>query len=139
MLTRETDVRFKRGRHAFVLGVDEAGRGPLAGPVVAAAVGFLDGGLEVDGVRDSKQMDEEERERVFPMLTQSSSILWAVSVVDHQEIDQVNILQATMNAMTRAVERLLESSPDLKRNSCLALVDGAETYSKMTPSADPLH
>lgn len=127
MLTRETDVRFKRGRHAFVLGVDEAGRGPLAGPVVAAAVCFLDDGLEVDGVRDSKQMDEEERERVFPMLTQSSSILWAVSVVDHQEIDQVNILQATMNAMTRAVERLLESSPDLKRNSCLALVDGAET------------
>ena len=107
-LTYETRV-WKENPSFLVCGIDEAGRGPLAGPVVAAACIVLqpstpDTTFEppVDGVNDSKTVGEEDRERIFEELMKSQSLCFGVSVVDHRVIDRINVLQATMLAMTRA-------------------------------------
>lgn len=86
-----------------VCGIDEAGRGPLAGNVVAAAV-ILPLGLEIEGLNDSKKLSEKKREALFDVITKNSiySIAWATP----EEIDELNILNATMLAMRRAVEGL---------------------------------
>ncbi|MDE2003761.1 MAG: ribonuclease HII [Betaproteobacteria bacterium] len=89
---------------ALVAGVDEAGRGPLAGPVVAAAV-ILDPARPVDGLRDSKLLSPGRRERLAVEI-RARSIAWAVAVCGVAEIDELNILQATLLAMRRAVEAL---------------------------------
>ncbi|KAF6261329.1 ribonuclease H-like domain-containing protein [Scenedesmus sp. NREL 46B-D3] len=88
-----------------VAGVDEAGRGPLAGPVVAAAA-VLPDDMEFAGLNDSKQMSEEAREELYEQLTSHPDVRWAVAVVDHETIDEINILQAAMLAMQMAVEGL---------------------------------
>jgi ribonuclease HII len=85
----------------LVVGVDEAGRGPLAGPVVAAAV-ILDPEQPVAGLADSKALDANERERLA-LLLQERALAWCVAVASPAEIDAINILQATMLAMRRAV------------------------------------
>ena len=85
-------------------GVDEAGRGPLAGPVVAAAVVFADGRAP-DGVNDSKKLTERARERLCGEI-KSAAHAWHVAVIDAAEVDNVNILQATMLAMREAVSGL---------------------------------
>jgi ribonuclease HII len=89
----------------LVVGVDEAGRGPLAGPVVAAAV-ILDPEQPVAGLADSKALDANERERLA-LLLQERALAWCVAVASPAEIDAINILQATMLAMRRAVLGLL--------------------------------
>jgi ribonuclease HII len=86
----------------MIVGVDEAGRGPLAGPVVAAAVVLCDGGI--DGLDDSKKLTAKKREVLEAQI--KARCRWAVGVADVVEIDTINILQATMLAMTRAVEAL---------------------------------
>ncbi|HET6802221.1 MAG TPA: ribonuclease HII, partial [Casimicrobiaceae bacterium] len=83
-------------------GIDEAGRGPLAGPVVAAAV-ILDPARRVRGLRDSKVMTPDEREDVAANI-RAKAIAWAVAASDVGEIDTLNILRATLLAMRRAVE-----------------------------------
>lgn len=88
----------------FVAGVDEAGRGPLAGPVVAAAV-LVTPGFEIEGVADSKTLKPEERERLFELIT-AGAPSFGVGIVDHETIDRVNILNATFLAMQRAVAGL---------------------------------
>uniref|UniRef100_A0A383WKJ9 Ribonuclease n=1 Tax=Tetradesmus obliquus TaxID=3088 RepID=A0A383WKJ9_TETOB len=99
-----------------VAGVDEAGRGPLAGPVVAAAA-VLPADIQLAGLNDSKQMSEGAREELYEQLTSHPDVAWAVAVVDRETIDEVNILQAAMLAMTRAVQGLARA-PDA------VLVDG---------------
>lgn len=89
----------------LIAGIDEAGRGPLAGPVVAAAV-VLPEGFRHDTLNDSKKLSPEVRENLFVELTVREDIVWAVGVVDHEEIDQINILQATHRAMKAAVDSL---------------------------------
>src|SRR5512142_782975 len=84
-----------------VAGVDEAGRGPLAGPVVAAAV-ILDPRKRIRGIRDSKVVEAEEREELFIKI-RNSSLAWSVAWADVEEIDSLNILQATHLAMRRAL------------------------------------
>ncbi len=99
----------------MVCGVDEAGRGPLAGPVFAAAV-ILDPARPIAGLRDSKKLKESRREQLA-LDIKAQALAWAVAECSEQEIDTLNILQATMLAMRRAVEGL----------SCapmLALIDG---------------
>ena len=81
----------------MIAGVDEAGRGPLAGPVVAAAV-ILDPKRPIRGLRDSKQLAPERRE-VLAQRIRERAIAWAVAEADHEEIDLLNILQATLLAM----------------------------------------
>ena len=85
-------------------GVDEAGRGPLAGPVVVAAV-ILPGDYELEALDDSKRLTALKRERLAPQI-ESQAVAFAVEFVDVDEIDRVNILQATLNGMQRAVKAL---------------------------------
>jgi ribonuclease HII len=86
----------------MIVGVDEAGRGPLAGPVVAAAVILCDGGIE--GLDDSKKLSAKRRAVLEAEI--KASCRWAIGIADVAEIDSINILQATMLAMTRAVDAL---------------------------------
>ncbi len=93
-----------RGRHR-VAGVDEAGRGPLAGPVAAAAV-ILPQGFSCPGLDDSKKITAAKREFLYEILTGNPEIAWAVATANHEEIDRLNILRATYLAMRRAAESL---------------------------------
>jgi ribonuclease HII len=88
----------------IVCGVDEAGRGPLAGPVFAAAV-ILDPRKPIEGLRDSKKLSEARRDELAPQIKEYA-LAWAIAECSCEEIDTLNILQATMLAMRRAVEQL---------------------------------
>lgn len=96
----------------FVIGVDEAGRGPLAGPVVAGACVYL-GKAIIPGVTDSKQISEEDREIVYDSLVKTKDLIWSTAAVDHKRIDEINILQATFEAMTMAVHAVVEEAEKL--------------------------
>jgi len=97
----ESELCIPEGR---VAGVDEAGRGPLAGPVIAAAV-ILDPERPIAGLRDSKCLSASRRDELFDQIRERA-LAWAVGRADVEEIDRINILQATMLAMQRAVEAL---------------------------------
>lgn len=98
-----------------VCGIDEAGRGPLAGPVYAAAV-ILPLGLEIEGLNDSKKISEKKREQLFDIICEKA-VDYSIGIATEQEIDEINILNATFLAMHRAVEGL-KTKPDY------ALIDG---------------
>ena len=102
--------------HRLVVGIDEAGRGPLAGPVTAGAV-ILPEGYHHEEVNDSKKLSESRREKIYEDLIGDESVVWAWGLAEAEEIDRINILQATYLAMARAVEAL-SMKPDV------ALVDG---------------
>ncbi len=112
-------IRFdKKLREAYgklICGVDEAGRGPLAGPVIAAAV-ILDENEYIEGVFDSKQLNPEQRDRLFDEI-KSKCISFGIGIVRHMEIDRMNILNATKLAMKKAIE-------NIQLNLDAALVDG---------------
>jgi ribonuclease HII len=95
---------------AVIAGIDEAGRGPLAGPVVAAAV-ILPECFRHKTLTDSKKLREEQREEIYAELTERREIHWAVAVVEHPQIDRWNILRATHRAMRLAV-RALQVAPE---------------------------
>jgi ribonuclease HII len=99
----------------YIAGVDEAGRGPLAGPVVAAAV-ILDPLRPIAGLTDSKKLTEKKREALFPLI-QEYALAWGIASASVEEIDQLNILQASLLAMQRAVHAM-------KIFPTLALIDG---------------
>jgi len=99
----------------IVCGVDEAGRGPLAGPVFAAAV-ILDPARPIEGLRDSKKLTEARRDELAPIIREHA-LAWAIAECSHTEIDTLNILQATMLAMRRAIEQLATVPT-------IALIDG---------------
>lgn len=98
-----------------ICGVDEAGRGPLAGPVYAAAV-ILPRDLEIPGLTDSKKLSDKKRRELFPII-QEQAVAFGIGVASEKEIDEINILQATFLAMKRTLEKL-SVRPDL------ALIDG---------------
>lgn len=98
-----------------VCGIDEAGRGPLCGPVCAAAV-ILPIDCEIEGINDSKKLSEKKRDALYDVITQKA-IAYSVVMVDAATIDEINILQATFKAMREAVDRLAVK-PDI------ALIDG---------------
>lgn len=99
----------------LICGVDEAGRGPLAGPVCAAAV-ILPAELEIPGLDDSKKLSDKRRRELFPIIKEKA-ICYGIGLADHNEIDEINILQATYLAMERALSQLC-IKPEL------ALIDG---------------
>ena len=101
--------------YTVICGVDEAGRGPLAGPVCAAAV-ILPDHLELPGLNDSKKLSDKKRRELFPLIKEQA-IAYGIGLASHEEIDEVNILQATYLAMERAIAQL-EGKADL------ALIDG---------------
>lgn len=90
--------------HRLICGCDEAGAGPLAGPVYAAAV-ILPFGVEIPGLNDSKKLTEKKREQLFPLI-QETAVAWAVASVDAAEIDATDILSARMKAMQLAIDAL---------------------------------
>ena len=98
-----------------ICGVDEAGRGPLAGPVCAAAV-ILPKGLEIPGLTDSKKLTDKKRRELFPIIKEQA-LAYGIGLASHEEIDEINILQATYLAMERALAQL-NMRPDI------ALIDG---------------
>lgn len=99
----------------IVCGVDEAGRGPLAGPVCAAAV-ILPRDLEIEGLNDSKKLSDKRRRALYDIITEQA-VAYGIAMVDEKKIDEINILQATFLAMRQAVEQL-------SVRPSLALVDG---------------
>lgn len=101
--------------YKLICGVDEAGRGPLAGPVCAAAV-ILPRGLEIPGLNDSKKLTEKKREALYDLIT-AQAVAYSVARVEAAEIDEMDILNARMLAMNRAIEGLPQT-PDM------ALIDG---------------
>ena len=104
----------------LVIGVDEAGRGPLVGSVVAAAVAFPPG-FRIDGLTDSKKLSEKKREALYNQIT--SECYWSFAQSNSNEIDQINILEATMLAMKKAVEQLILLIED-NSQTISVLVDG---------------
>lgn len=118
------DKKYLNRKIKYLAGVDEAGRGPLAGPVVAAAVIF-DEKTDIPGVNDSKQLTERKREELFEKII-INALSYSVSIINHDIIDEVNILNATMLAMEKAVKSL-NFKPDL------ILVDGNRIFNSDIP------
>ena len=106
----------EQGIHC-IAGIDEVGRGPLAGPVCAAAV-ILPEGLVIDGINDSKKLTEKKREALYDVI-KKEALAWATAYVEPEEIDAINIRQATHKAMQMAVDAL-ELTPEI------LLVDGSD-------------
>lgn len=106
----EYDQLIRKEGFGIIAGVDEAGRGPLAGPVVAASV-ILPGGVRIEGVRDSKKIQGKEREQLFEEIF-FNAIDIGIGIVDAVEIDRINILEATKLAMHRAITNLTKK-PDI--------------------------
>jgi ribonuclease HII len=100
----EFDIAFEKKYNCRVVGVDEAGRGPLAGPVVAAAV-VLDLENPIDGIFDSKRIGITKRQKLYELIT-SQSLAWSYGIATHQEIDEINILKASLLAMKRALDKI---------------------------------
>lgn len=111
----ELEREYAARGYTAICGVDEAGAGPLAGPVYAAAV-ILPIGVELPGVDDSKKLTEKKREQLFPII-QEKATAWAVASVSPEEIDQTDILSARMKAMDLAIQALSPAAD-------FALIDG---------------
>lgn len=115
---------------SLICGVDEAGRGPLAGPVCAAAV-ILPANLDIPGLNDSKKLSDKKRRELFPLIEQSA-LAYAIAFCDEKVIDEINILQATFRAMTDAVSGL-SLKPDV------VLIDGNKVPQLDIPSLAVVH
>lgn len=111
----EFENKYMAEGYQLICGVDEAGRGPLAGPVCAAAV-ILPLNIEILGLNDSKKLTDKKRRELFPVICEKA-IAYGIAFADHKEIDEINILQATYLAMERAIKGL-SVKPDF------ALIDG---------------
>ncbi|MGH8078487.1 MAG: ribonuclease HII, partial [Lysobacter sp.] len=105
----------------WIAGVDEAGRGPLAGPVVVAAVVFAPGRTPINGLADSKELTPERREALYDRIVERA-LAWHVVSIEVEVIDRINILQATLVGMRQAVEGVMHSAGGAQ--GCLARVDG---------------
>ncbi|KAF0683363.1 Aste57867_24575 [Aphanomyces stellatus] len=124
-LSRDFEQRMVNKGYSYVVGVDEAGRGPLAGPVVAAAC-YVPLDVTFEGIYDSKQLNEAQRELLFEQLTTHKDVHYAVHINSPARIDEINILQATLESMTKSVEGLAIKAD-------YALIDG----NKMPPLKIP--
>lgn len=117
MISMNWDIenQAKNEGHNIICGCDEAGRGPLAGPVFAAAV-ILPHGIDIPALNDSKKLTEKQREKLFDIITETA-VDYAIASASVEEIEEINILNASMLAMKRAIESL-KTKPDY------ALIDG---------------
>ncbi|MBM3466269.1 MAG: ribonuclease HII [Alphaproteobacteria bacterium] len=113
------DLSIESNYQGVVAGVDEAGRGPLAGPVVAAAV-IIDQNNLIEGIKDSKKLSKNKREELYVKITQNYT--WSIGVVEPKEIDEINILEVTKKACVLAVEGLI-------KEPSVVIVDGNMKFS----------
>lgn len=120
---------FEKG-FPIICGVDEAGRGPLAGPVCAAAV-ILPPNADIPGLNDSKKLSDKKRRELFPIIKEQA-LAYGIAFVDHEIIDEINILQATYKAMGEAIAQL-DRKPDL------ALIDGNRAADFGVPTETVIH
>ena len=104
----------------YICGIDEAGRGPLAGPVVVASV-IMPKDSMIEGVNDSKKVSEKKREKLYEEIT-NTAIAWGVGIIDQREIDEINILNATKKGLTNSLKEL-EIKPDLILVDALTNID----------------
>ncbi len=108
-MIQEEKRLWKKG-YKYIAGIDEAGRGPLAGPVVSAAVLILEKDFaevkKIKSVRDSKKLTEKKREEIFPLLTDNLKLKWGRGIVSEKVIDRINILEATKLSMIKAIKDL---------------------------------
>lgn len=114
---KEYETKLHETGLAYIAGIDEAGRGPLAGPVTVGAV-ILKPDSFIEGINDSKKISETRREKLYEKIT-DEAIAWSVGIVDQKEIDEVNILNATKKALVLALE-------DLKVKPERLLIDALE-------------
>ena len=130
----EEEKMWRNGQ--YIIGVDEAGRGPLAGPVMAAAVAIMINDKCEEllnlGVNDSKKLSPKKREEIFKILTSHPLVLWSVGEASEKEIDEINILQASLLAMRRAVEKLIDKNDRLERENFSVYIDGREVIPNLT-------
>ena len=115
----EVEREYRSRGYKTICGVDEAGRGPLAGPVYAAAV-VLPFNIEIPNLNDSKKLTESVRDKLYDFIT-CHAVAYSVAFVTHAEIDEINILQATYLAMNKALEELTATP---MQSPFLALIDG---------------
>ena len=119
-ILKEDEEKLYSEKIKLIAGIDEAGRGPLAGPVVVG-VAIMPRDSMIEGVNDSKKVSEKKREKLYDIITQEA-IAWSVGMADHNEIDSINILNATKLALTRAIEGL-KVKPDLILVDALTNID----------------
>jgi ribonuclease HII len=131
--TRESEI-LENTAATTVIGIDEAGRGPLAGPVVAAAAWVP---TNVPGISDSKALTEAQREALFEQIVASPGVAWAAAVIDAARIDEINILQATLEAMRTALLALVESS-DNENQAVTTTVQTTKRPKKAKPPPPPM-
>lgn len=123
----------------FVIGIDEAGRGPLAGPVIASALAItkfkveseklkVANPIELDllDVKDSKKLSPKKRDKLFELLTTNENIKYGIGIVSEKIIDEKNILQATLIAMQEAVKNLIKKEPKISEQNSIILIDGRD-------------
>ena len=130
MLTYELEAALEKEGYTAVCGVDEAGRGPLCGPVAAAAC-ILPTGLVIEGLNDSKKLTEKKREALFNEICEKS-IAYSVVLGSVEEINQTDILSTTLHAMRRAID-------SLQVKADFALVDGNQTRGFTIPCRAVIH
>lgn len=114
----------------LICGVDEAGRGPLAGPVCAAAV-ILPANIDIPGLNDSKKLTDKKRRELMPII-KDVAVAYSIALMDHKVIDEINILKATLSAMKEAISGL-SVSPEL------ALIDGNQMIDFGVPAKTVVH
>jgi len=107
---KEIEKQLHNNGMKYICGIDEAGRGPLAGPVVVASVIMPEDSM-IEGVNDSKKVSEKKREKLYDEITKNA-ISWSVSIIDHKKIDEVNILNATKEGLTNCIKSL-EIKPNI--------------------------
>ena len=117
---KEIDKSYFKEGYNYICGIDEAGRGPLAGPVVVAAV-IMPKDSMIEGVNDSKKVSEKKREKLYELIIEEA-ISYSVGIVDQNEIDRINILNATKAGLTEAV-RTLKVKPELILVDALTNID----------------
>lgn len=125
------EIECKKSGREIVVGVDEAGRGPLAGPVVAGAVAIVDFDAAdakfeylLEHVADSKKLNTLAREEIYRLLVSHKGLVWGIGRIGPKMIDKINILEATKRAMEAAVSNLLAKIPLLRSSKTFCLIDG---------------
>lgn len=120
LLKEEEEKLYESGKIEYICGIDEAGRGPLAGPVVVGAA-IMPRNSMIEGVNDSKKISEKKREKLYELIT-NEAISYAVGIIDEKQIDNINILNATKLALTTALKEL-SVKPDVILVDALTKID----------------